>query len=169
MSFKMAECNCDHTISKCVTLPGDSERESVLGRSSSCPWFIVSLLLLSQALRGSQTTCYRALNRAVAWRDAGRVRRSPLTAPTEPTLTKLTLWQTSCFTFQGKTWYEEKLDVHWSKYECWYWKSAFFLQEPFNVFTFCYYLSISCSSLSVAASAIQILWLCTRDSPGCSM
>lgn len=142
--------------------------ESVLGRSSSCPWFIVSLLLLSQALRGSQTTCYRALNRAVAWRDAGRVRRSPLTAPTEPILTKLTVRQTSCFTFQGKIWYEEKFDV--SKYESWYYlRSAFFLREPFNVFTFSYHLSISCSSSSVAESAIQIVWLCTRDSPGCSV
>lgn len=31
MSFKMADCNCDHTLSHCVTVPGDSEKTQCWG------------------------------------------------------------------------------------------------------------------------------------------
>lgn len=73
---------------------GQRREESVLGRSSSWPWFII-FLLLSQPPTGSQANCYRAVQGAVLWREAGRSRDSSIaTFPhcEQQAATKICIW-----------------------------------------------------------------------------
>lgn len=161
-SFKIAECNCDPMLSQL-----DSGRrlrqESVLRRSSSCPWFII-FLLLSQPLRGSQANCYRAGRKAVAWRDAGRSREAPsvlywtISSPN---------WHWEQQAATQSTWksYEENLDGNWSK--AWIWSHlwcVFFLQMYF--YFHCYFPTYSLWQKLPFLRGIQTLCLCKRDSRG---
>lgn len=130
MSFKMAECNCDHTLSHCVTVPGDSERSQCRGDLRHAPDSSSSSFSCHshwEAARPAATGHCRKL-----WGGgmlAGQ--EKPPHSSTKPILTKLTLWATSCFTIQVKKIYEENSCGNGSKYDY-----SYYLW-PFNVFTFC--------------------------------
>lgn len=117
MSFKMAECNCDHTLFHCVTVPGNSERSHCWGDLRHAPDSSSSSFSChshGDAARPAATRHCRKL-----WHGgtlAGQ--EKPPHCSTKPTPTKLTLRATGCFTIQGKIWYKE----NWSNYD-------FFLQS----------------------------------------
>lgn len=90
--FKMAECNCDHTLSHCVTVPGDSERTQYLRHSPESPSSSFSCHSHWEMAGPAATGHSRE-----PWHGgmlAGQKNKKPPNCFTKPIFSKLTLWVT---------------------------------------------------------------------------